>query len=162
MKILASVAALAIAISSAPAAAQNFTGARVGANVGFADDDAFGTEALVYGVNVGYDFDLGGAVAGVTAEYADSDEDGIGRDLSLVGRIGGKVGTRAMIYGMAGYTNLSVNLPGDDFELDGARIGAGAEFALTPNIYANAEYRYSNYELDAETHAMVVGAGFRF
>ena len=162
MKILATAAIVAAAALSAPAAAQDFSGGRIGANIGFADDDAFGTEALVYGVNVGYDFDLGGAVAGVTAEYGDSDEKGLGRDLSLVGRIGGKVGTSAMIYGLAGYTNLSVNLPGDDFELDGARIGAGAEFALTPNIFANAEYRYSNYELDLDGHQMVVGAGFRF
>lgn len=162
MKILATAAAAAVALLSVPAAAQDFTGARIGANVGFADDDAFGTEALVYGVNVGYDFDLGGAVAGVTAEYEDSDEDGIGRDLSVVGRIGGKVGTNAMIYGLAGYTNLSVDIPGDDFELDGARIGAGVEFALTSNFYANGEYRYSNYELDLEGHQMLVGAGFRF
>ena len=162
MKLLATAAIVAAAALSAPAAAQDFSGARIGANVGFADDDAFGTEALVYGVNVGYDFDLGGAVAGVSAEYADSDEDGIGRDLSVSGRIGGKVGTRAMIYALGGYTNLSVDLPGDDFELDGARLGAGVEFALTPNIFANGEYRYSNYELGFETHQMLVGAGFRF
>jgi outer membrane immunogenic protein len=162
MKILATAAIVAAAALSAPAAAQDFSGARIGANIGFADEDAFGTEALVYGVNVGYDFDLGGAVAGVSAEYADSDEDGIGRDLSVSGRIGGKVGTSAMIYAMGGYTNLSVDLPGDDFELDGARIGGGVEFALTPNVFANGEYRYSNYELGFETHQMLVGAGFRF
>ena len=160
--LLASLAALAVSIPalSAPAHAADFTGPRVGAVIGFADDDFAGTEAFTYGLNIGYDFDLGGLVAGGTLEWQDSEEDGVGRDLSAVARLGGKVGENALIYGLAGYTNLSAE--GTGIELDGYRVGAGVEVAFTDNVFANVEYRYSNYELDAETHQMVVGLGFRF
>ena len=160
--LLASLAALALSIPalSTPALAADFTGPRVGANIGFADDDFAGTEAFTYGVNVGYDFDLGGLVAGGTLEYQDSEEDGFGRDLSVVARLGGKAGENVLLYGLAGYTNLSVE--GTGIELDGYRLGAGVEVAFTDNVYGNFEYRYSNYELDAEAHQMVIGIGYRF
>lgn len=155
--IIASVAALAL---STPAFAADFTGPRVGATIGFVDDDFAGTEAFTYGANIGYDFDLGKLVAGGTLEYQDSGEEGIGRDLSATARIGGKVGENALLYALAGYTNLGVE--GTNVELDGVRVGAGAEFAVGSNVYANAEYRYSNYELGVEAHQMLVGLGYRF
>lgn len=151
------VASLVALSLSAPAAAADFTGARIGVNLGFADDDFAGTEAFTYGVEAGYDFDLGTTIAGVTAEYQDSSEDGIDRDLSVAARLGFKAGENALVYGLVGYTNLDVGL-----KLDGARIGAGAEFALGTNAFAKAEYRYSDYELGVETHQMLAGVGFRF
>lgn len=155
--ILASVAALTLA---SPAFAADFTGPRVGAGVGFADDDAFGFEAFTYGVNAGYDFDLGGAVVGGTLEYQDSSEDGVGRDLSAIARVGGKVSDTALLYGLVGYTNLSAE--GTGIELDGVRTGAGVEVALGGQAYGQFEYRYSNYELDLDGHQMMAGVGIRF
>jgi len=155
--ILATVAALTL---STPAFAADFSGARIGGNIGFADDDFAGTEAFVYGVNVGYDADLGNLVVGGTLEYAGSDEDGLERDLSAVARIGGKAGENALVYALGGYTNVGIE--GIEEELDGVRLGAGVEFALTPQVFANGEYRYSNYEAGYETHQMLVGVGFRF
>src|SRR5688500_5482268 len=107
--VLASLAALTFAT---PALAADFTGPRVGATIGFADDDFAGTEAFTYGVNAGYDFNLGGAVAGVTLEYQDSSEDGVGRDLSAVARLRTTVGQSALLYGLAGYTNLGIERTG--------------------------------------------------
>lgn len=153
--IVASLVALTL---SAPAVAADFTGARVGVNLGFADDDFAGTEAFTYGVEAGYDFDLGTTIAGVTAEYQDSSEDGLDRDLSVAARLGFKAGENALVYGLVGYTNLKAA----GFKLDGARLGAGAEFALGTNAYAKAEYRYSDYELGLDAHQMLAGVGFRF
>lgn len=155
--ILASLAALCFAT---PAFSADFTGPRVGATVGFADDDFAGTEAFTYGINAGYDLSLGGVIAGATLEYQDSSEDGIGRDLSAVARLGTTVGKSALLYGLAGYTNLGVE--GTGVELDGVRVGAGVEVALSGNVYGNVEYRYSDYEFDIDTHQMLVGVGFRF
>lgn len=155
--VFASLAALAFA---APAYAADFTGARIGANVGFADDDAFGTEAFTYGVNVGYDVAFGKVVVGATAEIQESPEDFVGRDLSVTARIGGLVGERALVYGLAGYTNLGTEeLAG---KLDGYRVGLGAEVALADHVYSTVEYRYSNYEAGVDAHQMLLGIGYRF
>ena len=155
--ILATVAALTLA---SPAFAADFTGPRAGVSLGFADDDAFGFEALTYGVNAGYDFNLGSAVVGGTLEYQDSSEDGIGRELSAVVRAGGKVNEGVLAYVLGGYTNLSVE--GTGIELDGLRTGAGVEVALGGQAYGQFEYRYSNYELDLDGHQMMAGVGIRF
>lgn len=152
------VASLVALTLSAPAAAADFTGVRAGLNLGFLDDDFAGTGAFTYGVEAGYDFDLGTTVAGFSAEYQDSSEDGIGRDLSVSGRFGFKAGENALVYGLAGYTNLDIA----GFELDGARIGGGAEFGFGGGSFAKAEYRYSDYEAGVETHQMLVGVGYRF
>ena len=64
------------------------------------------------------------------------------------------------------------------FNLDGYRVGAGVEHALSPNTYAKIEYRYSNYgrasvlygsdvtsgkfDVDTDRHQAVVSYGFRF
>jgi len=164
MKKILAAALAASTLLATPAFAQDaapatFTGARVGGTIGFADDDFGGTQAFTYGVEAGYDFDLGGAVAGVTLEAQDSGEDGIGRDLSAVGRVGGKAGDRVLLYALGGYTNLRVL---SSTNLDGFRVGGGVEVAATRNLYVKAEYRYSNYELDVEAYQGVVGVGFRF
>jgi outer membrane immunogenic protein len=153
------LALAAATVFAAPAHAQtaNFSGPRVGATVGFADDDILGTETFTYGGNVGYDVNLGNAVVGVTGEYQDSDESG--RDLSIVARAGAPVGGKALIYGLGGYTNLS---SGTGIKLDGLRVGAGVEVAVSPNVFFNVEQRYSNYEADIDGFQTVAGLGFRF
>lgn len=161
MKMFAFAAVGLLAAASAPAVAADFTGPRVGATIGLADDDFGGSDAFTYGVNAGYDFDLGrGLIAGATAEWQDSGEDGLGRDLSIVGRLGGKVSDNVMLYGLAGYSNLGIE--NTDIELDGFRVGAGVEVAVTDHVYGQVEYRYTNYELDAEAHQMLLGIGYRF
>ena len=157
--VLASVAALVLA---SPAVAADFTGPRIGATVGFVDDSFAGTDTFTYGVNAGYDIDLGTSVAGVTVEYQDSDEEALSRDLAVTGRFGVKAGEKALVYGLAGYTNLGVDTVGENVHLDGVRVGGGVEFAFTDSVYANTEYRYSNYEQDVDGHQMLVGLGFRF
>jgi outer membrane immunogenic protein len=158
-------AAAAIAFAS-PAAAQDapasaptatFTGGHVGLNAGFADDDIFGTEVFTYGVDAGYDFDLGVGVVGVVAEVQDSDD--TGRELSIAGRVGAKPSNNVLVYGLAGYSNLEVI---DNFDIDGVRVGAGIEVIAAPNVSVKVEQRYTDYEFGAEAWQTVLGVGFRF
>lgn len=160
MKKILSAAALATAIIASPAAAQdadNFEGARIGANIGFADDDLFGTSEFTYGGEIGYDLAANDKlVLGVTAGLEKSDD--IDRELSLSGRIGVAANENVLIYGTVGYSNLEVL----DIELDGVRFGLGGEIKLGDNAFAKIEQRYGNYELDVDLWQTVIGAGFRF
>jgi outer membrane immunogenic protein len=149
-------------------------------------------EGLVYGVGVGFDFDAGGVVVGAEAELSDStgsfdfeDEDfeaglDTGRDIYIGGRLGFTVTPSTLLYAKAGYTNLKLeaDLADEDEELggsgdiDGYRLGAGAEFLFGTNAYGKVEYRYSNYgsygdddlfgEIDVDRHQFVAGVGIRF
>lgn len=167
------------------------TGLRIEGIVGYdnARVPDINSSGVVYGAGVGYDIGMGSAVVGVDAEFTDSTVEecengfnnandeicaGFGRDLYIGGRVGARVGSNALIYGRLGYTNAHLNLeyedglnvPGDDFslseDLDGIRVGGGAEIGIGPNSFVKAEYRYSNYEQDVERHQVVAGFGFRF
>lgn len=186
------IVALLAGSAATPALAQDaapFTGPRVEAIIGYdtADVEGENSDGLVYGGGIGYDFNLGGAIAGIEAELSDSTIDecisGVdvagdelcvqaGRDIYVGGRIGTVLGSNTLLYGKAGYVNGRANLqydaPGtvDDFDdgvnLDGVRLGAGVEFALSGNVFAKTEYRYSNFEQGYEKHQLVGGIGFRF
>lgn len=154
---------------------------------GLDDGESNSRDGVVYGGGVGYDFQVGNLVAGIEGEAAfstiDECEDDflvtgdelcsqIGRDLYAGGRIGSVVGSNTLLYAKAGYTNARLeseytDVTGDEVErinadLDGVRLGVGAEFALGPNSFAKTEYRYSNYEQGFEKHQVVAGFGFRF
>lgn len=178
---------------------------RAGSSV---DDDANqdndqSMEGLMYGVGVGYDIDLGGLVIGAEGEltdstaktkYKDGDFEGFGfgnvkagRDLYVGLRAGAKVTPRTLLYVKGGYTNARLNIRSNDgttdfnekFDLDGWRVGAGAELALSNNVYTKLEYRYSKYskgevdfgdtlpdsdrfDVDTDRHQVVAGVGLRF
>lgn len=157
------LAAAAAFVAATPAAAQEatagttFTGARIGANVGLADDDIFGTEMFTYGVEAGYDADVGGAVLGASVEVQDSDD--TGRDIAITGRVGAKASPNFLVYGLAGYTNLK---PFSGLKLDGYRVGAGVELGFAEKGFAKIEQRYSNYELGVDGFQTVLGVGIRF
>lgn len=175
-----------------PAAAQTvdpLTGLRVEGLVGYDRADVPGddSDGVAYGVAAGYDVRMGGAIAGIEAELSESTVDectddvfqagdtlcaSAGRDIYVGGRIGAAVGENSLVYGKAGYTNARLNtdystgIVGEEVltseNLDGVRVGAGAEFGIGPNSYVKTEYRYSNYEQDFERHQVVAGFGFRF
>jgi outer membrane immunogenic protein len=122
----------------------------------------------LYGVGVGYDFNLGSMVVGAEAEYSDSTgkQDfnetidvpitgriATGRDLYVGGRIGFPIAPSTLVYGKLGYTNTAIDgafrSGNESFDLDvnaeGYRLGAGVEQLLGPNAFGKIEYRYSNY-----------------
>ena len=188
MRNLMAIFACGTAIAmSAPALAQEgndstFTGPRVEALVGYEktkagssmDDDVNqrndqSIEGVVYGIGVGYDFDVGGMVIGAEAELTDStaktkfndgDFEGFGlgsvktgRDMYVGARVGVKVTPKVLVYAKGGYTNAKFDVlsrNGEvefrrDLDVDGWRAGAGAELALNKHAYAKLEYRYSKY-----------------
>lgn len=172
-----------------PAMAQErapFTGPRVEGLIGWDRVHSGGhDDAVGYGVGVGYDMQMGGAVIGVEGEFSDSDtRDCIGsttvadprlclksgRDLYAGARIGA-VMSGALVYGKVGYTNARGKFTSDDgtdeitlakTDLDGVRVGGGVELPVSSNSFIKAEYRYSNYEQGVERHQVMGGFGFRF
>jgi outer membrane immunogenic protein len=193
MKKFAIVLALGASASAVPAFAQDnsaFTGPRVEAILGYditkagssvdndvnTDDDE-SIDGLLYGVGIGYDIALGGAVVGIEGEFTDStaktefrngDFEGFGlgrvetgRDLYVGARAGILATPSTLVYVKGGYTNARFNALASDgttelrqnFDTDGWRLGAGAEVAVNENMFAKLEYRYSKYsegEIDYE------------
>ncbi|AKQ41902.1 membrane protein [Aurantiacibacter atlanticus] len=174
------------------------------------DEDDQSIDGFMYGVGIGYDFAVNNIVLGVEAELTDSTakseiDDGdledlgfgarlkTGRDLYLGARAGVLANPRTLIYVKGGYTNARFDLLADDgsteietdLDLDGFRVGAGAEYALSENSFVKLEYRYSNYsegefdfedndffdddtgesgrfDADLDRHQVAVGFGYRF
>lgn len=160
-------------------------------------------DGVLYGIGAGYDFDLGGVVVGPEVELTDSTAKteydtsnfaGIGlghvktnRDLYLGARVGAKISQDMLLYAKGGYTNAKFDVLANndttelkrDIDTDGWRVGAGAEYAVTPHTYVKLEYRYSNYKkaevdftgdipdsnrfnIDLDRHQVVAGVGVRF
>lgn len=196
------IAAFAAATAATPAFAQDepqppppsssFSGLHVEGLIGY-DGNQIQTDdngGLLYGLGVGYDFQVGSrGLIGIEAEATESSAgtcetdvfdpgdnfcvDG-GRDLYVGARAGVMVGRNVLIYGKAGYTNWRLHV---DYEegnpvgvpsfsygqnFDGVRVGAGAQFGIGRNAYVRTEYRYSNYEGGGDRHQVVGAFGFRF
>ncbi len=159
MKKILSIALAATAFVAAPAMAQDagstFTGPRIGANVGFFNDNVVGFDTFSYGLEAGYDFDAGGAVVGVTAEIQDAKS--ITRELGLTARAGAKVGANGLLYATGGYTNLR----GYGVTIDGFKVGVGGEVAFGKG-YGKLEQLYYNYGSGADLWQTCLGFGVRF
>lgn len=187
--VLATASIVAIT-AAAPAFAQdgppapvegNFSGARAGIILGYdrlqpgqvansSIDSRNSADGLVYGGDIGYDYDTGnrwvlgveGEVTGSTSKVTNPAAANAlgygrvkaGRDLYAGARVGYKVAPATLLYVKGGYTNQRLDLvagngsgteTGNHFNLDGYRVGAGLEQSLGSKAYAKIEYRYSNY-----------------
>ncbi|PTD22084.1 outer membrane protein [Sphingomonas fennica] len=191
MRKVATALLLASAVAATPALAQDnagsFAGPRVEGVIGWDRTQANGghDDGVLYGIGAGYDFQRGNTVFGLETELTDSDVKQCigaataadprlcakaGRDIYVGGRVGYVVGGSTLLYAKAGYTNGRYKVSADDGtvrisggqNLDGIRVGAGAEYAIGPNSYLKAEYRYSNYEQGVSRHQALAGFGFRF
>ncbi|WP_157216662.1 outer membrane protein [Flavisphingomonas formosensis] len=166
-----------------------FTGARVEGQIGWDRIQADGghKDGVDYGVAAGYDFAAGrNMIVGGEVELSDSSTKQCygsataldprdclrtGRDIYVGARVGTLVTPRTLLYAKAGYTNARAKFTEDDGsdrytlarrDLDGVRVGIGTEYAVGPNSYVKAEYRYSNYESGVSRNQVVGGFGFRF
>lgn len=184
------LAAPAFAQDSAP-----FTGPRAEIVGGWdrIEDGSTGdisADGFTYGAAVGYDFQAGGAVIGFEGEATgattrqtannviapgDRYRVSAGRDLYVGGRVGFVAGGNTLIYAKGGYTNAGIKSRytagtvdiEEDENVDGWRLGAGAELKLNEKMYVKGEYRYSKYEdddrgIDAKRHQVLAGVGVRF
>ena len=185
-----------------PAAAADFSGLRAEVTAGRASDSVRAdldndtspftrkNDDVSFGVEAGYDLDLGSAVVGgyVGADFPNVDScDGVfgsdefcysaKRNYNLGARAGFKVGGPVLLYGKAGYssgkfkavyndiTDPSNSVEGSGSER-GLHYGAGAEVAFA-SFYAKAEYLRTDYEEgdlghDVARDQIKVGVGIRF
>jgi outer membrane immunogenic protein len=194
--VLAALAASAIS-APAFAQDSTFTGPRVEALVGYdaakdgTDGDRASKDGVTYGGAIGYDVQLGGAVIGAEAELTGSGvgtrtnnllvagdrfRADLGRDIYVGARAGVAITPTTLLYAKGGYTNARVETTYETGntkteiheDMEGFRVGAGAEFKLSNNMYLKGEYRYSNYgkidgyDIDIDRHQVVAGVGIRF
>ncbi len=165
-KLLLAASAAALALGAAPALAQDagtFTGARAGIIIGTGGNDFIDFDDQTIGVDVGYDVDAGGAVVGIGAEYQTE----LGDDFldysetAILGRVGVRAGSNALVYGTGGYTRLADSgLPFGGNGEDGYRVGAGVEFGGPVGF--KVEQRYSDYGRGLDGWQTVAGVNFRF
>ena len=155
-----------------------------------------GQGAALGGVELGYDVPLGDRfIAGPLASYSiNTTRKGCPAgaaqcvdptmDWSIGGRVGAKVGDKALIYGKGAYVETQsraklaaaggTTTTSRDWN-GGWRAGAGAEYALSPRTYVKAEYDYTktnrfdlapqgftNTSLRQDRQAVVAGFGMRF
>jgi len=141
-----------------------------------ATDDS--ESAISYGVEGGYDLQLGQFVVGAYAGLEGSnlrdcqevfgDDEGCigqGRNLYVGARAGFAVAPRVLLYAKGGYSNGSVEVDYNDngngigdFEasdsFDGYHLGVGGEFAVVAGLYGRIEYvrtDYGDFRFDPET-----------
>lgn len=150
------------------------------------------TNGAVYGVAAGYDAPIGGRMfAGVQATIDESTgrrcqvnplvlAPGIfesclrtDRDIGANVRVGTSLhGDRGRLYALAGYSNarltssFQINRSGESGfasrNVDGFRLGIGANYALSARVFAKLEYRYSNYVDGLSRNQTLAGVGVRY
>lgn len=196
MRLLLLATVAGAAMITTPCAAQDkpdFSGFRLEALGGYDNlsGGGDGKDGFVYGVAAGYDAALGRARLGLEGEITDStvrqrDADVLtagdrlrteaGRDFYVGVRAGYVVSPKLMAYAKAGYTNARVTsrytsgavTTREADNLDGFRLGAGLEYAISPRFFVKGEYRYSHYgdqngkDIDADRHQVMAGVGVRF
>ena len=202
MKLVYTTAGAAALLLAAPVAAADFSGLRAEVTASRDQDSVKrdlddGSSPLTrknddvsFGVEAGYDLDLGSAVVGgyVGADFPNvencdaplgSDEFcyNAKRNYSLGARAGFKVGGPILLYGKAGYSSgrfkavtrdlTDPSAEGSDAESQrGIHFGGGAELAIA-GFYAKAEYLRTNYDEgdlghDVARNQIKLGAGIRF
>ena len=167
--------AISPAALTAPAAVQEttiFDGPFVGVQVGWQQDRRSATtslvpptttrvtgDGLVYGGQLGYDANIGGAVLGVEGSIIGrTGSNGsaaldieTGRTINVTARAGLLVSPESLLYARGGYSNarFSITSPaGNSESRDGYTLGAGYERSLSDTMSARIEYSYSNYGSD--------------
>ena len=82
-------------------------------------------------------------------------------ETALLGRVGVKAGSNALVYGTGGYTRATTGAtPFSSNGEDGYRLGAGVEFGGPMSF--KVEQRYTNYGGGANGWQTVAGVNWRF
>jgi outer membrane immunogenic protein len=184
-------------------AAEPFNGPYIGAEFGYQQDKLRSSvtspagvvleeanktgSSFSYGGQIGYDFKVSPAFVLGAEVQATGDTNKIrtgnvtadaGRTFNMTARGGFLVADKTLVYGKGGWTNTRVTwndgIDSVTSNRDGWLVGAGVEHAITDNISARAEYRYSEYnrlrtdvsgdDLSAKfrRNAVAVGVNYRF
>ncbi|WP_370677733.1 outer membrane protein [Pleomorphomonas sp. PLEO] len=170
--------------ASLPSTAFDWSGLYVGAQAGYVINqigltDSEDLKSGSFGMFGGYNFVYSGVVVGVENDvnynWSDGETVGLDWDGSVRGRVG-YAWDRVLFYGTAGLAAASgsVDLGRTKKEdiLVGWTAGVGAEYAITDNILARAEYRYSDFgsvdfggsigEFKADQNKVSLGVAYKF
>ncbi len=184
------VGAAIVALSSAPAFAQEFQGPYVGVQAGWNQGKAVGDkqDAFVGGVFAGYDQEVmpnvvlgveGGISLGASDRIGPNGPDNASLDphysFDASARAGYVLGERNLLYARAGYANTRARLTrdvdgvavSDKDNYDGWFVGGGVERKLLDNVSTRVEYRYSDFGDNDdigkyERHQVLAGIAYRF
>ncbi len=129
------------------------------------------TPRIVVGAEAGVDFGVHDAVTGEVAGTPASIDPQ--RQINVTGRAGYLINPKTLVYARGGYANVRVHTTiGQQAEalsrssdLNGWTLGGGAERALTTNVSARVEYRYTEL---GQVHGrfdrqqVLVGLAYRF
>lgn len=133
-------------------------------------------EGMVYGVHVGYNFDMGDVVLGAELDYNLSDVTGsfdgpvnVPVLAHAKARLGYDMG-QTLAYGVAGlaYAEMDMFGGGSEYTDTGFFGGVGMEHKISANWTAGLEYLYHNFEdfggsgLDLELQTIQARASFHF
>ena len=144
-------------------------------------------DAASVGIYTGYDVKVSpNVVLGAEAGLQFGADDSISRDtgaalvtvdpkrsIDLTARAGYLVGDDTLLYARGGYSNARVRTSIEDAaglrsasaNRDGWLVGGGVEHALSDNVSARAEYRYSNFGNEGgklDRHQALFGISYRF
>ena len=168
-------APVAAPVSAPVAASGDWTGAYVGAHLGYGDASAGAADGdgALYGVQAGYDWDLGSWVVGGALDYSKTDIDlgTAGDNLDSIARLklrGGYDFGRTLVYATGGAARAKATVGGISDSDNGWFAGLGAEYALNDRWTLGGEvvknqfddFAGSGTDLDATSAALTVG--FRF
>jgi hypothetical protein len=166
-----SVIGAASALFATPALAQGitpgpFTGPRAGITVGTGGDDFVDFDGQTVGLELGYDAELNGVVAGVGIEYQTDLDDGFldANQTAAMFRVGARVGPSALLYGTGGISVVNTgSTPFNGESETGVVAGAGVEFLFGGSGTSfKLEQRYYNYPNSVNAYQTLAGIGFRF
>jgi outer membrane immunogenic protein len=141
---------------------------------GLTASDDIDFDGVVGGAHAGFNYQFGSIVAGIEGDIEatdiQADVAGLGfaarSKIDFQGSIRGRVGVafdRALIYGTGGlaFANFNTRYSGfgatesfDNTEW-GWTLGAGVEYAITNNLTARVEYRYTRFDSFNHTSAVI-------
>jgi outer membrane immunogenic protein len=156
----------------------DWSGAYVGAQLGYGDVDSNGGGldgyGLLGGVHAGYRWDFGSWVAGgelshdvTNIDLGAVDGDQLDNVTALKLNIGREIGN-SLVYGTLGAAHASASVGGADLSDDGMVYGVGFDYALTDRMTVGGEVLQHNFndfdgsgvDLDATTVKAKVGLRF--
>jgi len=137
----------------------------------FAGYDHKVLDRVVLGAEAGFSIALDDSSAGRSAGNQITLDERYSFDLTA--RAGYLVTDDVLIYARGGYANSRVrteieqagSIATRSDNRDGWLVGGGAEYAISPNIRARVEYRYSDFGSDgrnSERHQALVGVSYKF
>ncbi|MCJ2185368.1 outer membrane protein [Novosphingobium beihaiensis] len=177
MKLALSILPIASVALAVPVQAEDagFSGPRAGVIAGYDRTDlapgAGPQGGGLYGLQLGYDWNLGGVVLGVEADLAgstaDTDLPALRSDAQRYATVAARAGFEplygVLLFARGGVAHARVDIdPGADFDGSGFTVGGGAELALSGRLYLRSEYRYSDYGDRLRGQQVLGGVGLRF